>query len=89
MIFEWNTVKAESNFLKHGIRFEDATEIFEQLHLDKSSDYAHEERRLAISELSNQVITVIYMKRGDAIRLISARRARENEKREYCALLVR
>jgi uncharacterized protein len=81
--FEWDEVKAASNRRKHGIDFDEAIEIFYGTSLLCRSDRDTEERWLAIGETENRVITVVFTWRGDALRIISARRARRNEKRAY------
>jgi uncharacterized DUF497 family protein len=80
---EWNEDKAESNLRKHGIDFDEAIEIFYGTSLLRRSDRNAEERWLAIGETEGRVITVVFTWRGDAIRIISARRARTNERRAY------
>ena len=48
------------------------------------SNQAHGEKRiLAIGLLEDVEITVIYTTRGETIRIISARRARRNERKKY------
>ena len=80
---EWNEKKAASNRRKHGIDFDDAIEIFFGTSLLRRSDRNTEERWLAIGETESRVVTVVFTWRGDALRIISARRARKNEKRAY------
>jgi uncharacterized protein len=80
---EWNEDKAASNRRKHGIDFDDAIEIFFGTSLLRRSDRNTEERWLAIGETEGSVVTVVFTWRGDALRIISARRARKNEKRAY------
>jgi uncharacterized protein len=81
--FEWSEEKAASNRRKHGIDFDDAIEIFYGPNLLRRSDRNEEERWLAIGETEGRVITVVFTWRGDALRIISARRARRNEERAY------
>jgi uncharacterized protein len=80
---EWNEEKAASNRRKHGIDFDDAIGIFFGTSLLRRSDHNTEERWLAIGEMEGRVVTVVFTWRGDALRIISARRARKNEKRAY------
>jgi uncharacterized protein len=80
---EWNEAKAASNRRKHGIDFDEAVEIFYGASLLRRSDRHMEERWLAIGETEGRVVTVVFTWRGDALRIISARRARRNEKRAY------
>jgi uncharacterized DUF497 family protein len=75
--------KAEGNRRKHGIDFDDAIEVLYGLCLIVRSDRNNEERWTAIGEMDAGIIAVVFTRRGDAIRIISARRARENEKHAY------
>ena len=82
--FEWDENKRSSTLKKHGIDFLDATRIFDgRPVLHAPSDRPGEERRVAIGKLSGQIVSVVYTFRADAIRIITARRARKNEQREY------
>ena len=85
MLVEWDEDKRRKNLRKHGIDFLAAQEIWSEAVLERSSDQAHheEERHLAIGELYGQCITVIFTWRGDARRLISARKARHYEQKDY------
>jgi uncharacterized DUF497 family protein len=80
---EWNEDKAASNRRKHGIDFDEAIEIFFGASLWRRSDRNMENRWLAIGETEGRIVTVVCTWRGDALRIISARRARKNEKRAY------
>ncbi|MBB4301105.1 hypothetical protein GGD81_000120 [Rhodobium orientis] len=81
--FEWNERKSESNLEKHGFDFDDAISVFEQPHLVDPCDFPDEERLLAIGLLEGVEIAVIYTIRNQNCRVISARRARKNERRAY------
>jgi uncharacterized protein len=80
---EWNEEKAASNRRKHGIDFDEAIEIFYGTSLLRRSDRDTEERWLAIGETEGRVVTVVFTWRSDTLRIISARRARRNERRAY------
>jgi uncharacterized protein len=80
---EWDDIKAEANLQKHGIDFEDAIGIFEGPVLEIRSDRDGEERYKAIGVLEGLEITVVYTPRGSRRRIISARRARINERAAY------
>ena len=80
---EWHEEKAASNRRKHGIDFDEAIEIFYGTSLLRRSNRNTEERWVAIGETEGRVVTVVFTWRGDALRIISARRARNNEKRAY------
>ncbi len=85
MEFEWDEHKAELNARKHGVRFVDAEDVFED---DRaillSDDRGDEERWIALgSDLLGRILVVAFTFRGDRIRLISARRATAKERRQY------
>jgi uncharacterized protein len=81
--FEWDERKNLLNFAKHGIDFDDASEVFYGPIILGESDRNNEERWIAVGSLDDKLITVVFTRRADVIRIISARRARKNEEREY------
>ncbi|QWG14162.1 BrnT family toxin [Bradyrhizobium sediminis] len=81
--FDWDERKSRSNFAKHGIDFDVAVEIFYGPIVLRRSDRNHEERWIAIGSSENRMIAVVFTRRADVIRIISARRARKNEESEY------
>ena len=81
--FEWDEQKNLRNLTKHTIGFDDASEIFYGQIFLRLSDRNNEERWVAIGSLENRLITVVFTRRADVVRIISARRARKNEEREY------
>jgi uncharacterized protein len=81
--FEWDDEKSRANLGKHGIDFDDASEVFYGPIALRRSDRNNEERWIAIGSLEDRLIAVVFTRRTDVIRIISARRARKNEEREY------
>jgi uncharacterized DUF497 family protein len=81
--FDWDEEKNAINRVKHGIDFEDASEIFFEPIILRRSDRKNEERWTALGQLQDRLIVVAFTWRDRTIRIISARRARKNEKREY------
>jgi uncharacterized DUF497 family protein len=81
--FDWDERKSELNLAKHGIDFDDATEVFYGSILLRRSDRNHEERWVAIGHSEDRLIAVVFTRRKDIVRIISARRARKNEESEY------
>lgn len=81
--YEWDDEKNRKNIEKHGIDFEQVPEIFEGIFLLYPSSRNDEERWLAIGETEGHLIAVAFTPRGDRLRIISARRARKNEKHAY------
>ena len=80
---EWDEQKAASNRRKHGVDFDEAIQVFYGASLLRRSDRNMEERWIAIGESEGRVIAVVFTWRGETLRIISARRARKNEKRAY------
>ena len=85
MLFEWSEHKRLENLRKHGIDFLDAKEIWHGEVLEvPSAQQAHgEQRHLAYGLLDERIIAVVFTWRGEVRRLISARRARSHERRDY------
>jgi uncharacterized DUF497 family protein len=81
--FEWDEAKSRANLIKHGISFDDASEIFYGPIVVKGSNRNNEERWIAIGTSNDQIVTVIFTRRDDLIRIILARRPRPDEKRAY------
>ena len=86
-LFEWDTDKAERNWQKHRIRFEDAAWVFDDENRIERYDSEHsddEDRYITIG-IVDKILFVIYAERGEATRLISARKATADERRDYYA----
>lgn len=87
MRFEWDENKAESNFLKHGIQFEEAVTVFADPYLLFTQDFSHsqrEEREWAIGEMEDgSIVVVVFTMQGERIRIISARKATKRECQQY------
>jgi uncharacterized DUF497 family protein len=84
--FEWDEGKAASNYKKHGIRFEYAVLVFDDVTRydradpDSSDD---EVRWLTIGLVEGDELAVISTERGEMTRLISARKASADERKQY------
>lgn len=86
MEFEWDPEKNVANLTKHGISFVRASQVFDDpghVVLDSTKSGNGEQRFKAIGQLGEKLFTVIFTDRGEFRRIISARRARTNERREY------
>jgi uncharacterized DUF497 family protein len=81
--FEWDEDKNEANLAKHGIDFDEASEVFYQPLVARRSNRNNEERWIAIGKSNDRIISVIFTRRNDLIRIISARHPRPNEERAY------
>jgi uncharacterized DUF497 family protein len=87
MEFEWDESTRQRNLIKHGIDFALAVTLFDgRPQWTTRSTYPDEERYLSIGIVEDRFIIVVWTQRGEAIRLISARRTRNDEKRAYRAL---
>jgi uncharacterized DUF497 family protein len=85
--FEWHDAKAEANLQAHGVSFDLAKTVFKDPFaielVDDREDYG-EERFIVIGMAEgNVVLYVAYTEREDRIRIISARRATQNEEAHY------
>jgi uncharacterized DUF497 family protein len=85
MEIEWDNNKAASNLIKHKIDFEDAKNIFlDPNRLEREDKRDYDEARIQVIGIVNQVVLlVVYTKRNGRYRIISARRANKNERRQY------
>ena len=85
MEFEWDEDKRRQNLGKHGIDFERAKEIWQGVVLEGPSPQTRhgEERFMAIGQSERRVMTVVFTWRGNVRRIISARTARQNERKDY------
>ena len=88
--FEWDEAKRLSNIDKHDIDFAAVRQLFDgRPVLTFQSTYDAESRNLTIGMLDRQLVTVVWAWRAANIRLISARRASDEERRRYRQLHVR
>ena len=71
--------------IKHKIDFEDAKNIFlDPNRLEREDKRDYNEPRIQVIGIVNQVVLfVVYTKRNGRYRIISARRANKNERRQY------
>jgi len=87
MQFEWNENKAASNLSKHEVSFEEAKTVFDDpLYVEfYDPDHSEDEERYLIVGESNRgrLLIVSYTKRGDSVRLISAREVTRTEREAY------
>lgn len=84
--FCWNSEKADANFKKHGVRFEQACEVFFDPFvnlLDATPEQEAREAVLGLSEDWTLLFVVHVVRERGVIRVISARRATRAERRLY------
>ncbi|MCL4491914.1 MAG: BrnT family toxin [Nitrospirae bacterium] len=87
LLFEWNPSKAKKNIKIHGVSFNEASTafkdtlsltVYDPLHSDE------EDRFILIgNSFENRLLVVAHTARGDKIRIISARKATKNERKQY------
>lgn len=83
--YERDEAKRIRTLEQRGIDFRAAIAVFDAEPLVIESPRADEKRWIAIGLLHGVEVAVIYTLRGDIIRIITARRARHNERRAYHA----
>ncbi|MBV9572338.1 MAG: BrnT family toxin [Alphaproteobacteria bacterium] len=88
MRFDWDEAKREANLRKHGVDFA----IVERFAFDDAAigadlrrDYG-EPREIALGRIEERVHVLVLTRRGDAIRVISLRRANAREVATYEAV---
>jgi len=87
MNFEWDETKARANEKKHGVSFLEATEVFCDVHSScvQDPDHSYNEDRHLLFGVSSKgnALVVSYTERSDRIRIISARRMTNQERKAY------
>jgi uncharacterized protein len=85
--FTWDSAKAAANVRKHGVSFEDASTVFRNPLAKLLPDPTHsdqEHRSLMLGHSNGgRLLMVAFTETDDRIRIISARDASANERREY------
>ena len=84
--FEWDPAKDEANEYKHNISFTEAIAVFDdpQHIVEDATRPEHGERRtMAIGRVGAFVLVVFFTERDQRHRIISARRAKRNERERY------
>ena len=80
MIFDFDARKSQMNLEKHGIDFEEAKLLWDDPDLlEIPARIEDEPRFMVIGRIANTHWSGIMTYRGDAIRIISIRRARDQE----------
>ena len=86
MYAEWDPAKARSNLAKHGISFADAANVLNHALAISIPDLGPggEERLVVVGvDLLGRILVVSYTYRRNNVRIISARRATQSERKEY------
>jgi uncharacterized DUF497 family protein len=82
-MYEWDEAKRLRTIEKHGIDFAEAIEVFNGEYLILPAHSDNEPRHLAVGMCDGIIIAIVFTIRSDAKRIITARRARENERKQY------
>jgi uncharacterized DUF497 family protein len=91
VVFEWDPNKAAANLAKHGVSFDEATTVVADPTALDGPDLGHSTHQARLLRIGrsvfDRVLTVAYTERktshGEAIRIISARRASRKERAAY------
>ena len=91
MQFEWDERKRTANLAKHGIDFDKAKRKVQAQIIEREDERRdHGEKRVvAYGEVTGVVLCVIYTRQDGVRRIISARRARRDERKDYYAAIQR
>ncbi len=83
--FSWDDVKNELNLVSHGISFEEVLPLFFKpcVYVDSTWRAGRERRTVAIGEVDGAIVVVAFTQRNRRIRIISARKATDSERRRY------
>jgi uncharacterized DUF497 family protein len=83
--FEWDQDKAASK--KHGVTFEEAATVYSDPLAAIFDDAVHseeEQREIIVGHSAkNRLLLVCFTERAEAVRIISARRATKQERKDY------
>ena len=89
VIFEWDSVKADLNYAKHKVTFEEAKTVFydENAVLIADPDHSNIDEdlfvMLGLSSKLHMLLVCHCYKENDRIRIISARKANLQESKQY------
>ncbi len=85
MKFDWDAVKSAANLRKHKIAFDLVFAVdwkSARIFSDDRHDYG-EERQVARAMIDGQLYVIVFVLRGDTMRLISFRKANRRERALY------
>ncbi len=83
--FEWDSSKAQVNLEKHSVSFEEAVEVFFDPFYQSGDATRNDEQRDFILgySLSPRILLVVYVERRERTRIVSARPATRQERKQY------
>jgi len=82
--FEWDSEKASTNLVKHGVSFPEAATVFADplaVYLDDGSGLGN--MVVIGTSLQERILCVVHVERGERDRIISARSATAGERDVY------
>lgn len=85
-MFVWYEAKRRSNLKKHGLDFNDAQLVYDNPEKCTYESSRGGERRsmdLAFSVVGGRLLTLVYVERGEDVRVISFRPASREERNQY------
>ena len=85
MRYEWDEAKNRGNFVKHGLNFEDAEQVFSGpcvAFVDDRFDYG-EERCITLGLLAGRLVVIAHAPRDEGMRIISMRKGNRREQEIY------
>jgi uncharacterized DUF497 family protein len=87
LLFEWDPEKAATNGKTHGITFDEVSTAFKDTLSLTIYDPLHSEDEVRFvligNSHKNRLLVVVHTERGDRIRIISARKAKKEERQYY------
>ena len=84
MPFEYDPKKSQTNFEKHGIDFEEAQALWNDVdRLEIPAKTLDEPRYLVIGKISDKCWSAVITYRDENVRIISVRRSRDEEVELY------
>lgn len=85
--FEWDPKKAAQNVTDHGVSFEEASSVFADplARIFDDEDHSDKEQREIIigHSIRERLLVVSFTERIGVLRIISARKATRNERKDY------
>ena len=79
----WDKDKARTNEEKHGVTFEEAAEVLVGDYIEFESNANGEKKTRAVTRTRGEYLTVVYARRGETKRIISARHSSQKERQQY------
>ncbi len=89
IIFTWDDRKDQENQRKHGVSFEEASTACadENARIMNDPDHSQNENRFILMGFSAKlrilIVAHVYRQEGQQIRIVSARKATKNERKQY------